>query len=552
VSLRNSELGRGLVALTDDGGRFEFRDLPAGRFTISVMKAAYVMVNYGSRRPQMPGLTIVVADGQRIADLAVRMPRGAVIAGRVVDEQGQPAVGLRITASERVVVNGEPSYAPGFVGGGVVDDRGMYRLYGLRAGSYVIAAAMGPSITIAGLARVTTPAEVQWAQSTSAARPGMAPVAQAPPPRGQSVRYTTVFYPGTTDHASALPITVAAGEERTGVDFIVRLVPTATVDGTIVGTDGRPVGTNVQVMAFSNVTMPAMGLIEFPSRANVTAEGRFSLSGLAPGQYVVTARASSALAPRPQAGRVGGPAVMDLWATEDVGISGADVSGLVLRLSPGMTVSGRVVAEATREAPPSDFKAASVRLVSPPTNAMSFGAPFGETNADGTFRFAGVPPGAYYVMGNLAGGAPGRPAWTLKSATLNGRDVADTVLEVRPGEDIGNIVVTFTDRVTTLSGSLTDQTGQPAPGYFVMAFPANPSNWRQQSRWMRPPVRPASDGRFSVVGLPPGDYYLAAITEFQPNEWYTPAFLQALVPMSLKLALREGEEHRQDIRLAGN
>ena len=87
---------------------------------------------------------------------------------------------------------------------------------------------------------------------------------------------------------------------------------------------------------------------------------------------------------------------------------------------------------------------------------MSLGVPPGQTNADGTFLFTGVPPGAYYFAANLPGGTPARPTWTLKSATLNGRDVLDTPLDVRPGEDIGNVdgdvhgprdvTVGFTDR----------------------------------------------------------------------------------------------------------
>jgi hypothetical protein len=242
---------------------------------------------------------------------------------------------------------------------------------------------------------------------------------------------------------------------------------------------------------------------------------------------------------------------MDLWAVADLNVMGLDVSGVVLRLAPGMRVSGRIVAEAAAETPPADFSRAQIRLLSPPANAMSFGVPPGQANADGTFSFAGVAPGQYYFTANLIGGTAARPAWTVKSATVNGRDVLDTPFDVRPGEDIGNLVVAFTDRLTTLSGSLTDQSGRPASGYFVMAFPTTTAHWRQQSRWLRPPTRPASDGRFTVVGLPPGEYHLAAITEFAPQEWYTPAFLQQLVPLSLRFTLREGEEHRQDIRLAG-
>ncbi len=170
---------------------------------------------------------------------------------------------------------------------------------------------------------------------------------------------------------------------------------------------------------------------------------------------------------------------------------------------------------------------------------MSFGVAPGQANADGTFSFAGVAPGQYYFTANLIGGTPTRPTWTLKSATVNGRDVLDTPLDVRPGEDITNVAVTFTDRVTSLAGSLTDQSGRPAPGYFVMAFPTNTMHWRQQSRWLRSPTRPASDGRFSVVGLPPGEYHLAAITEFAPQR-----VVYTGVPPAARSALTEVHAHR--------
>jgi hypothetical protein len=554
VSVRNSDSGAALMLMTDDTGHFEFRDLPAGRFTVSASKPGYVSTNYGAKRPQMPGLTIALADGQHVSDVTIRMPRGAVITGRVVGEQGQPVPNLRIVASERVIVNGEPSYR-GFGSGAQTDDRGIYRIYGLAAGSYIVHASISPGIALGGGApRVTTAAEVQWAQSAASTRPGAQSSAlPPPPPRGQGHRYTTVYYPGTTDHAGASAVTVGASEERSAVDFVVQLVPTATVEGIVLGIDGQPVGMNVQIMALSKATVPMLGLIEFPPRASVAPDGRFSVSGLAPGEYMVTARAASSTARPMPAGRGGqGPPSMDLWATADLSIAGLDMTGVVLRLAPGMKVSGRIVAEATTQPAPTDFSTGNVRLMSPPSAGMSLGVPPGLTNADGTFTFVGVPPGLYYLGANLMGGTPARPAWTAKSATVNGRDILDTPLDVRPGEDVANVVVTFTDRLTTLSGSLTDQAGRPAPGYFVMAFPVNSSHWRQQSRWLRAPTRPASDGRFSVVGLPPGEYHLAAITEFSPQEWYTPAFLQQLVPLSLKLTLREGEEHRQDIRLAGN
>ncbi len=174
VSIRNTDSGAALMAMTDDAGRFEFRDLPSGRFVVSANKPGYVPATYGATRPQMPGLTIALGDAQHAADITIRMPRGAVITGRVVDDQGQPAANLRIVANERVMVNGEPSYR-GFGSSALTDDRGMYRIYGLVGASYVLSASVSPNITLGGAAaRVTTAAEVQWAQSAAPTRPGHA------------------------------------------------------------------------------------------------------------------------------------------------------------------------------------------------------------------------------------------------------------------------------------------------------------------------------------------------------------------------------------------
>jgi hypothetical protein len=140
----------------------------------------------------------------------------------------------------------------------------------------------------------------------------------------------------------------------------------------------------------------------------------------------------------------------------------------------------------------------------------------------------------------------------VKSATVGGRDVLDTPFDVRPGVDVSDVVVTFTDRVTQVSGLVTDGTGRPAPTYSVIVFSVDPKFWRQGSRWVRQPVRPASDGRYSVSSLPPGDYYLAVVTDFQPTEWYTPGFLQQVVPGAIRLTIGEGEKKVQDLKLAGS
>jgi hypothetical protein len=247
----------------------------------------------------------------------------------------------------------------------------------------------------------------------------------------------------------------------------------------------------------------------------------------------------------------------DLWAETTIAVSGEDLEGVTLVLQPGMTVSGRLQFDGSGQTLPEDLGAVRVALSPPPSSGVSFGIPPAQVNADGTFAFEGVAPGSYLVSASGPGmtpvTGPGRPApaWVLNSVLSGGRDVTDTPLEIGANQNVADLVVTFTDRVTELSGRLLDGAGRPAPEYYVLVFGANPQHWRQGSRWLRPPTRPGSDGRFSLAGLPPGDYYLAALPEFEQSEWHTPAFLQEVVPGAIRLSLAEGEQKVQDIRLAG-
>src|SRR5512138_66382 len=90
VRLNSPALRESRAAATDTDGRYEFSQLAAGRYTISVNKPAYVNWSYGQTRPNGPGKPIVLLDNQLAENVDIRLPRGGVIAGRVVDEFGEP------------------------------------------------------------------------------------------------------------------------------------------------------------------------------------------------------------------------------------------------------------------------------------------------------------------------------------------------------------------------------------------------------------------------------------------------------------------------------
>jgi hypothetical protein len=81
-----------------------------------------------------------------------------------------------------------------------------------------------------------------------------------------------------------------------------------------------------------------------------------------------------------------------------------------------------------------------------------------------------------------------------------------------------------------------------------VAFAADQQFWTPQSRRIRQ-TRPASDGRFSITGLPAGEYQIAALTDVEPGEWFDPAFLAQLVPAAVRVTMRDGGTITQNLRI---
>ena len=574
LTLNGGNLRTGRLTVSDDEGRFAFPGLPAGRYTLSGAKPGFLTSYYGARRVwRSPGTPIVLEPGQKVTDVAFKMMRGAVITGTVRDPNGQPQNNLRIQVLENRPVNGEPTWAPVSYGNssGQTDDRGMYRVYGLAPGNYLVAVAGTPLSTAA---RLTTDAEVQWALQQAAAAARAAASLPAGTPSGpaidppSTVGYAPLYYPGATDPAAGVLITVGPGEERSGIDMTMQFVPTARIQGTITAADGQP-ATNIQVALVPQGRKPVTS-IDGPMRAGTDQQGRFMFQSVRPGPYTLVARAQSrppVPVPPPTAieGLLGvervvapsAPSPFDLWAQTDIGVAGRDLLDVRLAMQSGMTLAGRVVYESATAGATSDPSRVSITIRSAPNQtAGSFGQlPSGSATADGTFAINGLAPGVYLMSSNQSstpgGGGPQGSGWTVKSIMVKGQDAIEMPFEVLPNEQITDVVVTFTDQVTDLSGRLIDSKDQPVSGYFVVLVPSNRSAWIPGSRRLRFPTRTSPDGRYRIPNLPPGEYFMAALTDFDQQDLYDPAFLEQLVSAAFKITLGEGEKKVMDLRVAG-
>jgi hypothetical protein len=170
------------------------------------------------------------------------------------------------------------------------------------------------------------------------------------------------------------------------------------------------------------------------------------------------------------------------------------------------------------------------------------------TRPDGTFEIGGVLPGTYRMTATVPG-APA-PGWWLRSAILNGTDLMDLPPEIGPETgNLSGVVLTLSDRHTGLEGTFSSAAGAPATEYFIVAFPAERALWHPASRRLVS-TRPATDGRFSIPDLPPGEYLVVALNDLDPDRWRTPSFLDELVPGGVRVTIREGQRTTQDLKIA--
>ena len=172
VMLNVTEGGGSRTAMTDENGRFVFSGLGAGRYNLSVSKNGHVGVTYGQSRPGRAGTPIQLADGEQFT-ANLQLPRGSVITGTILDEYGEPSAGIQVRVLRYVMQGGRRTLQQS--GSGSTDDRGIYRVFGLQPGDYVVSAIprnAGPAVDVG---RLQTELEaVRQRIATAGPEPGVA------------------------------------------------------------------------------------------------------------------------------------------------------------------------------------------------------------------------------------------------------------------------------------------------------------------------------------------------------------------------------------------
>src|SRR5918993_1893908 len=221
VRVSSPEVREGRVATTDAQGRFEIKELPAGRYTMTASKGGFVALQYGQRRPSESGTPIELADGQTLDKLTIALPRGSVLGGRITDEFGEPVANASVTAWRYAYSSGARRMMPaqGANSRDTTDDQGQFRLFGLPPGEYYVSAMLrsgGPEVT---------------------------------DPMGELSGYAATYYPGTTNIAEAQRVTLAVSQENTGVHFGLIATRLVRVAGQVISSTGAPASNGMVMLA---------------------------------------------------------------------------------------------------------------------------------------------------------------------------------------------------------------------------------------------------------------------------------------------------------------
>jgi hypothetical protein len=522
VFISAAELPGGRGMLTDDSGVFDFTELPAGRYSVSVSKSGFVSLSYGQRRPLQAGTPLQLADNQQLKGIDFQLPRGSVIGGHVMDEDGDVMPGVTIRVMRYQYQQGDRRLAP--AGSGQTDDKGQYRVWGLMPGDYYVNATARAGPGQGGFGGVGGGRGGPLGPGGRGARGGSgAGGGSASEP--DQLNYAPTYYPGVVTLNDAKPIALGLSEEALDVNFSMQLVPMSRLTGRVTNPDGTPVTSgNVDLITDSNGRGNQLGA-NFGGR--IQWDGAFTIASVPPGRYTLRARGDDADTPQ--------------YAALPISLNGTDLTDLLVILTAGARLSGTVTFEpgATPPPDPSQF-----RITAPSTDQGATGPqPNARLDKDGKFILEGVPAGTHLIR---PGGSS--RGWYLRSVTVGSRDVIDTPIELRSGEAISNIAIVFTDKISEINGTVTTEQGAPVPDFTVLAFPTDASLWRPQARQIMT-ARPDQTGLYKMRGLPPGDYYLVAVDPAEQGEWFDPAYLDEHRAGAQHVALGEGDVKTQDLRV---
>lgn len=496
LALLNADSGLPRVlaqASTDTEGKYQLTGLPAGNFKITVAAREYVGDN-DDRRSLQPGLSVSLGEGESLEGQDFTLVRGGVITGRVTNAAGQPLIEETLSLFRLDAKGQKEHFSRTFMPDLKTDDRGVYRIYGLPAGRYLVAAGFDDT---------------------------------APRFSANPRRHPLTYYPGTMDTAQAKPVEVSAGSETDGVDirFGARARSSDVIVHVVEAESGRPVpnlyANYTRILPDTRSNWPT-GRGTEPT----DSKGELRLEKVPAGRYRVLV----------QSGR---PNESEYFAEPvPFEVTGEGTSRVEVTAKRGATLSGVLVLDNIRDPVlRAQVKQMSLRMFRPFRPAGSVAPPQPTTQAlfvdivtiadDLSFRTAGLPPGRYQFWASGNGPLGG---FNLMRIERNGQALPNN-FEVSGSEQISGLRLVLSYSNATLRGQVQIVGGGLPPQ----------ARLRVQASYKNPPVdlpmgRLAdvdSRGRFVIETMHAGAYDLTVGVSLPPD------FPRASLPLALRRPVKQ-------------
>jgi hypothetical protein len=489
--------------VSDEEGNFTLTGLSPGAYVLSAQAPGYVSAD-------LPIENAIHRIGENVI---ISLVKGGVITGRVTDESREPLVGVTVSQQRLHATEGKPTgsrvdmYSFGF---GRTDDRGIYRIYGLQPGVYIVSIGRG---------NLYVPDDLQtW-------------------------RDAPTYHPSAT-RESAAEVHLRGGEEVSGIDIRHRGERGRIVSGSV---SGEP---QLSYNSLS-VALRALEAGRFEASTFVSSSRGFAFYGVPDGEYELTAASD----------RDGGETGAS--ATRRVSVRGADVSGVELKLAPRGSIAGRVVIsdppkgcaidsglaenqasdrnqeQAVRRSVVEEIVLRAVR--DEPDRRAQTSRFFGyemygrAPNAKGEFALKNLDAGRYRITFDLPD-----DGWQIRAINQTGVDTSKAAtggatggatdesknpvgisrngIAIKPGDKLSGVEVIIAEGAATLSGRVVPAKGQLPPRLRAHLIPADAASADEVIHYAQVDLR--GDGSFQFKHIAPGKYLIHTrqLTEREAND----------------------------------
>ena len=426
--------------------------------------------------PAATSVTIELQPQESVGGFVFTLIPGGVISGRVFDSMGNPLVNASLTALTLSYEDGHRVLRPGT--SSTSDDRGNFRLFGLRPGEYYVRAEQRPSTTV-------------------------------------SSEIVRVYFPGVLGLIDAAPIVVSESGESPGANFSIPSGGTVKISGTVNGPANMP-GSNTQFYLWHVDTEQ----LEDPTTVSIPNTANERIAPLENSNFEVFPPAV-----HPCCLRFRQCEAAILLRQRHAGCGDSRTTGMCrLRCTRNgfegtPDAGGRFAGSAT------DLPASREgHRIAPLMNLIN-------TNTDGTFTISQVPEARYSITQSAADSC-------IVDIHQGGKSVYDDGFI--GGTDAQPIDVILSKQCGTVQVQIVDDRKQPVLNAFVSLVPA--MEHRRNPLLYRRSIFDVAASKYPPINLiPPGEYKMFAWDNIPPNAELNAAFLTKFEDRGVPVTVQRGE-----------